>query len=322
MLKALITTIPFGIKNRLPLELLESENIKYTINPYNKKINENQLTELIPDYDFLIAGTEIISKKVLKAASKLKLISRVGIGLDGIDLNIARAQGIKISYTPDAPAKAVSDLTIGLMINLLRNVHVSNTKMHNGEWERLYGKRLGEVKIGIIGIGRIGAGVLGRLQGFGCNKILVNDIDPKKHLETIFNIEWCEKEKIFKDADIISLHVPLTSKTKNMIGIKELEMMKSDATLINTARGGIINEDDLYRVMTKGHLSGSAIDVFENEPYAGPLKNIDRCLLTSHMGSMSVDCRSRMEIEATEEVVRFKKKEVLKNLIPNYFYEI
>ena len=107
-----------------------------------------------------------------------------------------------------------------------------------------------------------------------------------------------------------------------MITRKELEMMKSDAILINTARGGIINEDDLYKVMVKGHLSGSAIDVFENEPYLGPLKNIDRCLLTSHMGSMSIDCRSRMEIEATQEVVRFSKNETLKNLIPNYFYEL
>ena len=115
----------------------------------------------------------------MRRARKLKLISRVGIGLDSIDLYAARKRGILVSYTPDAPAKAVSDLTIGLMLNLLRKTHVSNSKMHQGEWERFFGRRLGEVTIGLIGMGRIGIGVLGRLQGFGCPRILVNDIEQR-----------------------------------------------------------------------------------------------------------------------------------------------
>jgi D-3-phosphoglycerate dehydrogenase len=303
--KVSITTVPFGDKDRLPLDLLENARIDYLINPFKKKITEDQLTEIISDYDAIIAGTEPITEKVMSRAKNLKLISRVGIGLDSVDLLSARKHGIKVSYTPDAPSLAVAELTIGLMLSLLRSVHVSNTQMHQGNWHRFYGKRLEKVTIGIIGVGRIGTGVLKRLKGFGPTKILVNDIKPNHELDKEHKLEWSSKTQIFKESDIISLHIPLTHITKNMIRKEQLFSMKPDANIINTSRGGIINEQDLYEVMHSGHLSGAAIDVFEKEPYDGPLNNIERCLLTAHMGSMSVDCRTRMEIESTEEVIRF-----------------
>ena len=321
MSKALITTVPFGDKNRLPLELLENAKIEYLINPYNKKLTEDELADLVTDFEIIIAGTEPITEKVMARASNLKLISRVGIGLDSVDLLSARKNGILVSYTPDAPAKAVSDLTIGLMLNLLRKTHVSNSRMHKGEWERYIGRRIGEVTIGLIGMGRIGIGVLGRLQGFGCPLILVNDIEQKRFLETAFKFEWSDKERIYREADVISLHVPLTKQTKGMIKKHELELMKPESVLINTARGGIINEIDLYQVLKNGHLDGVAIDVFEQEPYNGALTGLERCHLTSHMGSMSLDCRARMEIDATQEVVRFIKGQPLESIVPEVEYE-
>jgi len=127
--KALISTVPFGEKDRKPLMLLKNAGIDYLVNPFNKKITENQLAEIITDFDVIIAGTEPITKKVLDRASKLKLISRVGIGLDSVDLHAAQKRGIKVSYTPDAPVPAVAELTLGLMLSLLRSVHVSNTQM-------------------------------------------------------------------------------------------------------------------------------------------------------------------------------------------------
>ena len=136
-----------------------------------------------------------------------------------------------------------------------------------------------------------------------------------------FKLEWADKETIYKDSDVISIHVPLTNSTNNMVTKKELEIMKSDAIIINTSRGGIINEEDLYNVMNSGHLSGAAIDVFENEPYDGKLNQIDNCLLTSHMGSMSIDCRVRMEIEATEDVIRFLQGKPLNKEVPIEEYE-
>ena len=322
MAKVLITTIPFGEKDHLPLNLLENAGIEYLINPFNKKITEDQLAEIITDFDAIIAGTEPITEKVMNNAFNLKLISRVGIGLDSVDLLAAQKRGIKVSYTPDAPSLAVAELTLGFMLNLLRSVHVSNSQMHQGQWHRFFGKRLEEVTVGIIGAGRIGTGVLKRLKGFGTSKILVNDIVPNRELDCEFNLKWTSKEKIYKEADIISLHLPLTHLTKNLIRKEHLLIMKPDAVLINTSRGGIINEVDLYEVMQSGHLSGVAIDVFEKEPYYGPLKEIEQCILTAHMGSMSVDCRSRMEIESTEEAIRFLTGKALESEVPQDEYDV
>lgn len=322
MSKVLITTVPFGEKNRLPIEQLEAAGIEYVINPLGRKLKEDELAEMVTDFDVLIAGTELITDKVMNSASRLKLISRVGIGLDGVDLLAAERRGIKVSYTPDAPAPAVAELTIGLMLSLLRSVHVANAQIHRGEWHRHFGRRIPEVTIGIIGAGRIGGRVLRRLAGFGSPRILVNDIHPDQKVAPELKLEWVDKEEIYRHADVISLHVPLTGQTKNMIRREHLLQMKQDAMIINTSRGGIINEHDLAQVLASGHLSGAAVDVFEQEPYTGPLGQIERCLLTSHMGSMSVDCRTRMEIEATEEAVRFLSGKALQGLVPPGEYEV
>ena len=136
MPKVLITTVPFGDKNRLPIDLLEASGVEYSINSLGRKLKEEELAEMVTDYDVLIAGTEDITDVVMAKANKLKLISRVGIGLDNINLLAAESRGIKVSYTPDAPAPAVAELTIGFMLALLRSVHISNAQMHRGEWQR------------------------------------------------------------------------------------------------------------------------------------------------------------------------------------------
>jgi D-3-phosphoglycerate dehydrogenase len=320
--KVLITTVPFGDKNRLPIEQLEAAGIEYLINPLGRKLKEEELAEMIVDFDVLIAGTEDITDAVMAKGSNLKLISRVGIGLDNVDLLAAERRGIKVSYTPDAPAPAVAELTIGLMLALLRSVHISNAQMHRGEWQRHFGRRIPEITIGIIGTGRIGGRVLRRLEPFGSPRILVNDIHPDKNVAPALKLEFVDKDQIYKEADLISLHIPLTKQTKNLIRREELLMMKPDAMIINTSRGGIINEDDLAKTLKGGHLSGAAIDVFDQEPYTGELAQIERCLLTSHMGSMSIDCRTRMEIEATEEVIRFLTGQAFQGLVPQEEYEV
>lgn len=320
MFKALITTVPFADKNRKPLDFLEQAGIEYLINPLAQKLKEDELAEMIKGYDVLIAGTEPITKKVMASADRLKFISRVGIGLDNVDLLEAERKGIQVSYTPDAPAPAVAELTIGMILTLLRHVHLANSQMHRGEWHRYFGRRIPEITIGIIGAGRIGGRVLRRIAAFGTPRVLVNDINPNSNVADKLKLEWVDKETIYREADLISLHVPMTSQTKNMIRYEHLKQMKPDAIIINTSRGGIINEQDLATVLRDGHLSGAAIDVFEQEPYEGELRDIERCLLTSHMGSMSVDCRTKMEIEATEEAVRFVKGKPLLGLVPSEEY--
>jgi D-3-phosphoglycerate dehydrogenase len=320
MKKVLITTVPFAKTNKLPIELLEAAEIEYCINPLNKKLTADELQEMIFDYDAIIAGTEEININVLKNAKRLKIISRVGIGLDSVDLNEAKFRDVTVTYTPDAPAPAVAELTIGNIISLLRGTHLSNLKMHERKWERIFGRRIPEVTIGVIGAGRIGGRVLRRLAAFGSPRILVNDLSPNLNVAPQLKIEWVDKETIFKEADVITLHVPLSRTTKNMISAPQINLMKRDALLINVARGGIINENDLADALISNRIGGAAIDCFEFEPYSGPLTDIDTCLLTSHMGSMSLDCRSRMEIEATEEVIRFFKGTELKNLVPESEY--
>jgi D-3-phosphoglycerate dehydrogenase len=323
MSKVLITTIPFADKDHLPIELLENANIDYLINPLGKKLTEDELAEMVTDFDVIIAGTEMITSKVMDRAKNLKMISRVGIGLDSVDLVSAKERGIIVSYTPDAPSPAVAELTFGLIFSLLRSIHLSNSQLHAGKWDRFFGRRLSELTLGIIGVGRIGGRVIRRTKSFGSPRLLLNDIDNSKRPDLIdFKLDWVSKEKIYDEADIISIHTPLTSATKNMITQDHLLRMKKDAIIINTARGGIINEQDLYEVMNSGHLSGAAIDVFEKEPYDGKLSEIERCILTAHMGSMSIDCRTRMEIEATEEAVRLLTGKKLEREVPQEEYDV
>jgi D-3-phosphoglycerate dehydrogenase len=318
--RVLITTVPFAAHNRLPLDMLDSLGVSYEINPIGRRLTPDELAGMVGETEILIAGTEPITAQVMDAAPNLRLISRVGIGLDSVDLHAARDRDITVSYTPEAPAPAVAELTMGLMLTLLRHTHVANLQMHRGEWTRHMGRRIPEVTIGIIGTGRIGSRVLRRLAVFGTPRILVNDLNPEPNLVPELKLEWVGKDTIYREADVISLHLPMTKQTRGMIGIEQLRSMKPDALLINTSRGGIVDEADLHTALTDGLLGGVAIDVFTEEPYTGPLAEFDRCMLTCHMGSMSVDCRSRMEIEATEEAVRFLRGLSLECIVPEDEY--
>ena len=318
MTTALITTIPFGVYDSGSLSLLEENKIKNTINPYKKKITEGQLKEIIHEYDYIIAGTEQISESVLKKAEKLKLIARVGVGYNNIDLKHAKSKDIKITYIPDGPDPAVADLTIGLMYSLLRATHISNLKLHNGQWERHIGRRLKECTVGIVGVGKIGYRVANELEKIGTKNILLSDIRRGYDLSKHPSMKWAELEEVLKFSDVITFHLPLTSQTNNLISEKELRVMKSDAVLVNTSRGGIINEDGLYNVLKSGHLFGAALDVFREEPYYGKLIDIDRCLLTAHTASMTIDCRTYMEYQAIHEVISFSKGDPLNFEIPDY----
>lgn len=323
MAKILITTVPFGDKNDLPILQLAETGVDYLINPLGRKLKEDELAGMVGDVEVLIAGTEPITEKVIANAPRLKLISRVGIGLDSVDLMAAERRGIKVSYTPDAPAPAVAELTIGLMFSLMRSIHVANAQMHRGEWHRYFGRRLSELTVGIVGAGRIGGRVVQHLRALGVKRLLVNDICPDAcRFDGVDAIECVDKDTIYRESDLVSLHVPLTAQTKNMVRREHLLQMKPDAMIVNTARGGIIHEDDLAEVLNLGHLAGAAVDVFCEEPYQGRLSSVDRCLLTSHMGSMSVDCRTRMEIEATEEAIRFLAGKPLEGLVPEAEYQV
>ncbi|MFQ5652820.1 MAG: phosphoglycerate dehydrogenase, partial [bacterium] len=320
--RILITTVPFGEINPRPLEMLdELRSVEYLINPLGRKLKEVELIDLIPEFDVVIAGTEPITRQVLQRAPNLKVISRVGIGLDNVDLSAARELGIEVLYTPDAPSAAVAELTIAHMLNLLRHLPQVDRKMRSGTWQRQTGDRLANQTVGIIGVGRIGSRVLRILQGFQPGRILVNDLRPDVDLYRRLHAEHVDKETLYREADIISLHVPLTRKTKSLISANEIELMRSNVRLINTSRGAIVDEAALYAALKAGRIAGAALDVFEAEPYCGKLTELGNCLLSCHLGSMTRDCRAEMELRATEGVVRFVRGEKPLNVVPQEEYE-
>src|SRR5262249_20290417 len=238
----LITTSPFGESDPAALKLLEKQQIRHTMNPFGRRLREKEIAELIGPYEVVIAGTEPITAAVLDQAPRLKLLAHTGIGLDNIDLAAARARGIAVTYTPSAPSPAVAELTIGQMIALLRGTPAADRGIRQQIWNRYIGRRLGNLTVGVIGVGRVGRLVIQHLLGFHPERILANDIKMDNDFARRTGLTWAEKQTIFSEADVITLHVPLTRETRHLVGAPELAMMKSNAILINTARGEIINE--------------------------------------------------------------------------------
>jgi D-3-phosphoglycerate dehydrogenase len=289
----LITTVPFGSIDRAPLDLLERQGVAYEVNPYGRRIQPDELRTHLSGKTVLIAGTEPIDAETLAASPELKLVARVGIGLDSVDLVAARRRGVQVTYTPDGPSEAVSELTVGLMVSLLRGVSIADRGMHAGTWRRLMGRRLARVTVGVIGVGRVGARVVNHLlRGFPGVRVLACDIAAPARAEGAA-VDWVDAATILREADIVTLHVPLTRRTRGMLGAAELAAMRPDALLINTSRGEIVDEGALATALRAGRIAGAAIDVFSEEPYHGELIGIETCLLTCHMGSMSEDCRAR-----------------------------
>jgi D-3-phosphoglycerate dehydrogenase len=320
--RVLITTAPFGEIDAEPLRLLQRENIAFTTNPFGRRLREDELAELIGPYEVLIAGTEPITEAVLELAPNLRLIARVGIGLDNVPLAVARERGIAVTYTPSAPSAAVAELAIGQMIALLRRTASADRGMRQGVWNRWIGRRLGLLTVGVIGVGRVGRLVIRHLQGWSPIRILAHDLKVDDEFAQWTGCMWTDPETIFREADIITLHVPLTPQTRSLVGKSELAMMKPDAILINTARGGIVDEAALADALRSRPTFSAAVDVFEQEPYGGELAALENCLLSCHMGSGTRDCRLRMESEAAQEVVRYFRGEPFATPVPETEYVI
>ena len=317
--RVLVTTHPFGEIDSDPIELLERERITFTLNPFQRRLKEEELAEMIGTYEAVIAGTEPITEAVLKKAGNLRLIARVGIGLDSVALQAARSRGIAITYTPSAPSPAVAELAVGQMLALLRKTLAVDHEIRDGIWRRRIGRRLGLMTVGIIGVGRIGKLVIGHIQNLS-PRILAHDLKRDPEFSQHSGCIWTDRETIYREADIISLHVPLTARTRGMIGRQELAMMKPHAILINTARGELIDEIALAETLRNRPAFSAALDVFTEEPYTGELTTLDNCILSAHMGSATRDCRLQMELEAAQEVVRYFKKEPFAIPVPEEEY--
>lgn len=307
-----VSTHPFSSTSQLPMKLIQENGIELRVNEHGRKITTQELAQDIKDAEVLVAGTEKITEEVFQNAPNLKLISRVGIGLDGIDFELCKKYDVRVAYTPDAPTMAVAELCVGLILDLARKISHTDKAIKSGIWNRYMGTLLYGKTIGIFGMGRIGKSLIHLLSTFNV-KFKVYDLEPDLAFGRLYNVAFVSKEEVLKSSDVISVNVPLKEDTNNYITLNELKMMQSHSILINTARGGIVNEADLYTALKENMIAGAAVDVFEEEPYRGELRELDNVILTCHMGASTIDSRTDMELQAIEEAVRYKNNQSLKN---------
>lgn len=297
--RILISTTTFAEFDNTPLNLLERKGVFYILNPYKRRLNNEEIINLGKEVIGIIAGTECLTDNVLGELLNLKVISRCGSGMDNVDLESAQKRGIKVYNTPDTPTRAVAELTVGLILNLLRKVSHMDYIIRDGNWEKKMGNLLFGKKAGIIGFGRIGQRVGELLSAFG-TELAYCDIEQKS---SPVNCSRKSLEEIVKWADILTLHLSLPSGCNPIIGSRELKTMKKGSWLVNVSRGGVVDEEALYQALKNGHLSGAALDVFDKEPYVGPLTELHNVLLTPHIGSYAKEARVKMEIQAVENLL-------------------
>lgn len=307
-MKVLISSRSFGKAGSNAIEILKKAGLEPILNPLGRKLSEDELIKLINNEVIcIIAGTERITKKVIMHAKSLKVISRYGAGLDNIDLKTTEERGIIVRSTPEAPAQAVAELTLALILNLFRNICKANRDIRSGVWEPQIGRLLSGKTIGILGLGRIGKEVVRIVEPFNL-RVLAYEKRPDKEFIAKYKIELVSLRQLISESDIISLHLPLSDETHNIIGKTELPLMKPQALLINTARGELIDEDALVDALERKAIGGVAADVFKVEPYRGRLKEFDNVVLAPHIGSYTQETRKKMEIETVKNLINALKE--------------
>lgn len=301
-MKVLTSPSSFGQVGKAPFELLTESGFEIINNPYGRKLTEDEVIELAKDCVGIVAGVEPLTARVMDALPQLKVISRVGIGMDSVDLEYAKQKGIIVNNTPDGPTRAVAELTLGMTLSLLRRIPQADAALKNKEWKKQTGNLILDKKIGVIGLGRIGKLVSTLFRGIG-NPVIGFDPYADAEWAAKNGVELADLETILKSADIITLHVPGNADKSPVIGAEQLKLIKPTALLINISRGGIVAEDALFEALSTGKLGGAAIDVFDQEPYAGPLTELDNVVLTPHIGSYAEEGKLLMEIEAVKNLI-------------------
>lgn len=271
------------------------------INDTKKRLSEEEMCEALQNIHGVIAGTERFSKKILYSAKQLKVISRVGVGVDNIDLKVANDMGIKVCNTPESPSLAVAEHTLALILAVLKRIPEYNLRMRNRNYDTLEGHLLSDKTVGIVGLGRIGRKVASIIGSFGCNVI---GYDP--YLSEKENLP-CKivstLDGLLNQAEILTIHASPLETGKPLIDYKGLSKCPSGCIVINTSRGSLLDESALYAHLKSGHVAGAGLDVFEKEPYCGPLLEFSQVVITPHVSSNTVESRQTMEIEAVNNLI-------------------
>jgi len=302
--KVLITTSSFNLGNFAQAKSLHDAGISIEVNPHGRRLSEDEVADLVAtDVIAILAGLEPLTDRVLSNAKSLRVIARCGTGLDSVDLQAASRLGIDVFNTPDAPTQAVAELTIAHMLNSLRHISTTDSNMRSGKWTPTMGSLLATKTVGLIGVGRIGSAVAKLAQAFGARVI---GFDPV--LSSHNSVELLSLDEVLNQSDIVSLHVPINDQTHHILNANTISRMKPGSIVVNVSRGGLIDESALHDALKSQHLSGAALDCFEDEPYSGPLLQIPGVHVTAHMGSYARETRDLMEVEASTNLVNGLRK--------------
>jgi D-3-phosphoglycerate dehydrogenase len=282
------------------------------------KISHEELLERIKDYDAIIvrSGTKI-TREVIEAGKNLKVIGRAGVGVDNVDVEAATERGILVINTPDANTITTAEHTLAMMLAAARNIPQANESVKKGEWNRkkYMGVELYEKVLGIIGLGRIGSEVAKRAMAFGMRVIAYDPYVSEERAKEL-GVELVSFEDLLKRSDFITIHTPKTKETQKLINEEAMKKMKKGVIIVNCARGGIVDEEALYRAIKRGDVRAVALDVFEKEPPGKiPLLSLENVVATPHLGASTREAQKRAALEIAKEVKSALNGDFVKNAV-------
>lgn len=285
------------------LQALRAEVGEVVLNPHGRPLTAAELADLLPGMDGVVAGLDEYSSEALATADRLKVIARYGVGVDRVDVDAAAARGIVVTRTPGANALSVAELAIGLAFTVARGITVADAGVREGGWPRVDGRELTGATFGVIGFGAIGRLVAERARGIGMTPIAFDPFLP----DAVFagaGVERVDVDELCRRSDVVSLHVPLTAATRHLIDARRLGMLPSDAIVINTARGGLLDEAAAREALDRGALFGVAVDAYESEPpSASPLVGHPRVVSTPHSGGHTREAVQRMTDQSIADLL-------------------
>lgn len=303
-MKVLVTPRSYGKTDPVVFDMLSEKGIQVARNETGGIMSREQIMEAISDCDGVILGVDPMDAQVIASAPKLRAIAKYGVGVDNIDMDAAKTRDIKVSRTVGANSEAVADYAFALMIALARKVLPIDAKCRRKDWSKLSTLDISHKTVGILGFGAIGKNVAMRCKGFSM-RVLAYDVYWDEETAQRMGVEKATPEQIYREADFISLHLPLLPETRRFIGAQEIAAMKPTAILVNTARGGLIDEDALLAALKEGRLYGAGFDAFEQEPPENPAwYALDNVILGSHCAASTAGATFQMGRMATQNIIR------------------
>jgi D-3-phosphoglycerate dehydrogenase len=300
-MKVVSTSPSFAKYSNEPIELLKKYGIEFEYLPAD--ITEEDFIEKMQGVNAAIVAFNTISEKVLDSLPDLKIVCKHGVGVDNIDIKAAQKCGVVVTNVPNANKHAVADFAFALMLSLARKIPETNDQTKKGEWPRIFGSDVYGKTLGIVGLGMIGREVARRAKGFDM-KIVAYDPYPNREFAAEYGIEYVQLEDLLQVSDFVTLHMPLTPQTRNLIGEKELSLMKESAFIVNASRGGVVSETDLYEALKNEKIAGAALDVFEKEPaHEHPLFELSNFIALPHIAGYTSGAINTLGMVCVQNVI-------------------